>query len=461
MAKLFNAKSKSKTFGEVELRYISSGDVKFFVELLDKVKDNKEFVIQVLYHQLITPKVSFTAFNKIPDDELIKLAGDFAGHGQHTFKYFKKTTDVEFFTNFREAIRKYYQRQVEQLQTTFESMVRSSKKIFENYNKQFKPIPFLESIREISKVAEQYYADIIKQPVRKARLRLPESFQSVIKQYELTSRIFSEVFTPQISLWQKWAEQNKRALDIYKKFWPTFEESNIAKQEAGQILKKYKWLLSLHLPSSFIFKVAKIGRKKGNQRRAMNRLFVDYFSSGDFTNLSTLVDRWEKIAIFKPRMKIFRDCVSALINAKGNSNPSNFVLPTLIAQIDGIQTEFMKQNGLSFDPKARKWKDKKGIPINQKAWFKSQTSNQRWLDLANDIFLNILFQKSLPGEPLETPFTFNRHKIMHGEYLKYGRIDNTIRAFLILDFLAALSDKKLTVRNRPPFAVKSGTDRSE
>ena len=51
-----NAKSKSKTFGEIELKYISAGDLIFFVKLLDKVKDDKEFVTQVLYHQLTTLK---------------------------------------------------------------------------------------------------------------------------------------------------------------------------------------------------------------------------------------------------------------------------------------------------------------------------------------------------------------------------------------------------------------------
>jgi hypothetical protein len=117
-------------------------------------------------------------------------------------------------------------------------------------------------------------------------------------------------------------------------------------------------------------------------------------------------------------------------NAKDKCNPSNFVIPTLIAQIDGIRIEFMDQNGLSFWTKDKVWK----------RWFEGQTSNQELLDLANDIFLNILFQKSQPGKPLETPFTFSRHKIMHGEYLRYGRIDNTIRAFLILDFLATLSE---------------------
>ncbi len=118
-------------------------------------------------------------------------------------------------------------------------------------------------------------------------------------------------------------------------------------------------------------------------------------------------------------------------NAKGKYNPSNIVLPTLIAQIDGIRIEFMNRNGLSFWTKVEKWK---GL-------FNGLTLNQKLYESANDIFLNILFQESQPGKPLETPFTFNRHKIIHGEYLKYGRIDNTIRAFLILDFLATLSNK--------------------
>ena len=68
-----NAKSKSKTFGEIELKYISVGDLTFFVELLDKVKGDKEFV-----------------------------------------------------TNFRKAIKTYYQKRVERLQTALGPMIESS-----------------------------------------------------------------------------------------------------------------------------------------------------------------------------------------------------------------------------------------------------------------------------------------------------------------------------------------------
>ena len=430
------AKSKSKTFGEIELKYISVSDLTFFLELLDKVKDDKEFVSQVLYHQLITPKVSFEEFNKIPDDELIEIARDFVKYEQHTFQYFKETTNTEFFTNFRKAIKTYHQKQIERLQTALEPMIESIRRVFESFNKQYagiiKQTTFIaERIRAISRITEQF---------KKYQQHILESLRPVIEQYQLTARLLSETLVPQINFWQKWAERNKTIFDSYARFWQNFQQQyKIAKQEAIQILRRYKWFITPSLPLSFIFEVVKIGRRKGNQRKAINRLFIDYFSSNNFENLEKFVDGWQTNEFFKPRMKIFRDCVSVMRNAKGKYNPSTIVLPTLIAQIDGIRREFMEQNGLSFD--LRKWVDRKGNVVDWKAWFKDQTSDQELLDLANDIFLNILFQKSQPGRPLETPFTFNRHKIMHGEYLRYGRIDHTIRAFLILDFLAILSNR--------------------
>jgi len=432
-----NAKSKSKTFGKIEFKYISVGDLTFFVELLDKVKDDKEFVTQVLYHQLTTPKISFTEFNKILDDELIEIARDFVGHEQHIFQYFIKTTDTEFFTNFRKAIKTYHQKQVERLQTALGPMIESSIRVLENFNKQYTSIIkhttyIAESIGTISKVAEQF---------REAQLSIVESLRPVIEQCQLIARIVSEYLAPQINFWQNWVEQNREIFNPYRRFWQIFQEQyKITEQEAIQVLRKYKWFITPSLPLTFISTVVKIGKREGNQRKAINRLFIDYFSSNNFENLEKLVDGWQTNEIFKPRMKIFRDCVSVMRNAKGKYNPSTIVLPTLIAQIDGIRREFIEQNGLYFD--LRRWVDREGNVVEWKAWFRGQTSGQELLDLANDIFLNILFQKSQPGRPLETPFTFNRHKIMHGEYLRYGRIDHTIRAFLILDFLAILSNRE-------------------
>ncbi|MBO8183832.1 MAG: hypothetical protein H0Z28_13760 [Archaeoglobus sp.] len=443
-----NARSESKTFGEIELKYISNSDLKFFFRLLNRVKDDREFVTQVLYHQLTTPKVSFTEFNKIPDDELIEIARDFIEHEHHTFQYFRETTDTEFFINFKKAIKTYHQKRIEQLQITFGPAIESSKRIletFETFNQQYagiiniiKQSTFFTELKRLNTAIS-----MVDKWDREHQHHILESLSPVIKQYQLTEQFLSKTLMPQIDFWGKWVERNKAIFNIYTRFWQNFQQKyKIAKQEAVQILRKYKWFITPSLPLSFVFEVVKIGKRKGNQRKAINGLFIDYFSLNNFGNLEKLVDGWQTNKIFKPRMKIFRDCVSVMRNAKSKYNPSTIVLPTLIAQIDGIQREFMEQNGLSFDLKKGKWVDKKGNIIYWKAWFKGQTSNQEWLDLANDIFLGILFQESQPGRPLETPFTFNRHKIMHGEYLRYGRIDNTIRAFLILDFLATLSNRE-------------------
>ena len=419
-------KSDSKMFGELELKYVSVGDLEYFVDLLDKVKGDKEFVIKVLHHQLITPKVSFAKFVKIRD---------FVEHEQHKFQYFRETVDTEFFTNFRKAIKTYYQKQTKGLQTTFGSVIEPIMKILKDFDKRY--ASFTRQTTYIAKLTETV------KHFREVRLPVIESLRPAIEQYQLIAHIVSEHLAPQIDFWQNWIKQNRGIFNAYKQLWQTFHEQyKITEQEAIQILRKYKWFVTPSLPLSLIFEVVKIGAKKGNQRNAVNRLFFDYFSSKNYKNLKRLVEEWQTNKIFKPRMKIFKDCVSVIRNAKGKYNPSTIVLPTLIAQIDGIQKEFMKQNGLYFDLSKRRWIDKKGNDVNWKKWFRAQTSTQELLDLANDIFLSILFHESQPGKPLETPFTFNRHKIMHGEFLRYGRIDNTIRAFLILDFLAILSDKK-------------------
>lgn len=125
-------------------------------------------------------------------------------------------------------------------------------------------------------------------------------------------------------------------------------------------------------------------------------------------------------------------------NANGRYNPSNVVIPVLIAQIDGVIIKFMTTKGLSFN---RGWIDEEGEEVNRKKWIKEQTPNNIVLDLANYIVFDVLFQTTWPGKPLKNHSTFNRHKILHGEELRYGKVKNTIRAFLILDFLAYITSK--------------------
>jgi hypothetical protein len=217
------------------------------------------------------------------------------------------------------------------------------------------------------------------------------------------------------------------------------EKLRVTDAETARILNKYKWPVSPSMPFRFMFKVIELHRQGGNQRGAINKLFVDYFSANEYEQLSALIETWKSNPLFEPRMKIFRDCVAALKQADGRYNASNIVLPTLIAQIDGILMKYMEQKQID------RWVvTQKGEVKPDRQWkskLRAQIANQyssNLLLLTSDILLDVLFQRAFYGQPLKVPFTFSRHKVMHGEYTRYGRIDNTLRAFLILDFLSGL-----------------------
>ena len=136
-------------------------------------------------------------------------------------------------------------------------------------------------------------------------------------------------------------------------------------------------------------------------------------------------------------MKIFRSCVKTLKRAKPKDNPSNVVIPVLIAQIDGIMNEIIKKYNITYDQQNKVHIDIFG---NQS---KSQKEAERKLigylnqysPEGQYLLLEVLFQKAYPGQSLDIPTTFSRHKILHGEDINYGRKTHTIRAFLILYFL--------------------------
>jgi len=196
-------------------------------------------------------------------------------------------------------------------------------------------------------------------------------------------------------------------------------------------------------PITFIFEVMKLDKEKGRHDKAVNRLFVEYFEAEDWRNLRIMVNDWKANSLLKKRHKILTDCVNTVrVASKKGINEANPVLPTLITQIDGALTDYLNSKGLQWGSdyddwtKARTGNVRKIGRIAQFKNAKPKVLTTSLDDLASDIFLNILFQTSYKGKPLATPFNFNRHKIIHGESVKYGRKDYLIRAFMVLDLLA-------------------------
>lgn len=447
-----NVKGKLNVFGEFELRYIKDEDAVFILNILNEINDDKEFCTKLIHNQLVLPKISFSKFKSISDDELEELALYFLKNEYGLCKYFQEINDEEFFKKFRLAVNKG-------LKVPLESLTESIghiNQLFTDFNRKFSGLSI-----NLASTLEQFstYTLNISPLVNENRLNalnlihdlnvypVIENISSLtagLSQYYSTANYFSEFIENTVKLSELWTEQRKSLFDSYKNYFQNFENVYaIAEETAIEILRACEWPMTPSLPKNFLFKIVITAKGTHNlteAKKAINKLFFDYFSSNNFENLERFVDRWEAEGIFKPmRIKILRDCISILKTPEKGTNPANLIVPTLIAQIDGVRTEFMKKSGLYVEK--TRWKDSDGRQIVWKNWYENQTSEMDLLNLTNDIFLNVLWEKAYQGEPIKTSIIFNRHKIMHGEYTNYGTKYNIIRAFLILDFLAILIEE--------------------
>ena len=436
-----NTKTKIGSLGKVELKYVSYGDTRNFADFLRQKISDKDFVLRVLFHQLIKPKIKFDQLKRLSDGEIEKLEKAFVKKEDYTFKYLQDTGN--FFKDFRQAIQTQNEKHIKELRKTFEPIIKSTQETLTTFQKNYGSVIqqtldassyIQDTMRQFASVAQQF---------QKTQLQIVESVKPIIEQYNTTTRILAESIKPQIEVWQKWAEQNKSVFENIGKHWSEFQKRyKITEKKAVTVLQKYKWFISPSMPIDFVFEVVQLGHKRGRQDRAINKLFVDYFSQNNWRNLEAITRDWERNPLFKKRIKIVNDCVKTLKNSDSKTNTVNVVLPTLIAQIDGFLTDYLDSRGISYDCTyddfIQKGKVKK---VGRKSQFKKNSSKaltSNLNDLANDIFLNILFQSSQKGKPLKTPFNFNRHKIMHGENTNYGRKDYLVRAFLLIDFLISL-----------------------
>ena len=398
MMNLRTFKTEVAALGEVRIRFITTfKDISEVLQLAKTIPDDRELISRLLHHQISEPEVQPGQITALADEELRRVTREYVERDTAIFKFFNETTEEEFFANVRRALVEFRRRPGEALGVA-------------------------GVILNVMLSAEDF---------GRTNSSIPQKVQSLA------------------ATWQSWISRHKGIFDAFAEFANQYSE---IKREAVLILKRYKWFLTPSFPIFFIVDIVDIGRRPGNQRHAINQLFIRYFTQNDCEKLDELVVEWGSNPLFAKRMKIIRDCVATLKNPIPGINPANLILPTLIAQIDGIQAGFMRQKGfvqrvsvVGQPGRVRRkvaWEDPQGNVVRWKSgWATSVKSNQYNTfisDLANETFLDLLFQEAWPGIPLERPYTFSRHKIMHGESLKYGRLDNVIRAFMILDFLAHL-----------------------
>jgi hypothetical protein len=418
------------------------GDLIFIEHLLKENISDRDFVIKTLFHQLVRPKFNQERLQNLSDSELKILGSELIKIENDTFEYYKDSGN--FYNDFKQALIISNQKRREEFRQLVGPIIKSAQTSLISFNNEYTKI-INQTLIGSSFIQDsiQGLTDIYKH-LDNSQLRILESIKPILSQYDSAARIISESLKPQIDLWQKWADQSKGIFDNFSKHWEEFQKKyDVAEAKAASVLQKYKWFITPSMPITFIYKIIQFDKKKGRHDKEINLLFIQYFEENNWKNLEDMVFKWMENPIFIKRKKILLDCLKITkISEINKINAANAVLPTLITQIDGVISDYLSSKGLLWDCEYDDWVNTNTGKVNKigrKSLLKKSkptTLTNQLDELANDIFLNILFQKSQKGIPLQTPFNFNRHKIIHGEIKRYGRKDYLVRAFMILDLLA-------------------------
>lgn len=204
--------------------------------------------------------------------------------------------------------------------------------------------------------------------------------------------------------------------------------------EISSILAEYNYLLPLTLPLgvySDLLEYLNNTKESANREKEIDNLLLKLFSYKKWEMASEIVSKLNNNdKINTKRIVILEDCIKVL-KRNSRKTAANTILPVLIAQIDGIWVDIL----------GSKNKDKlKNTIKNMK--------NDKYANPARELLVDILFQYTRTAIPVKSDFC--RNKILHGEEVEYGSINNVIRAFLIIEFLDSIKtddevNEKITV----------------
>ena len=195
------------------------------------------------------------------------------------------------------------------------------------------------------------------------------------------------------------------------------------------LCSQYGWCLTPDASLLVIFAAVKRVNPSSRPHHELYRVLRDHFMAEDWLELERLV--FAMMATKPKRRKILSDCIVTLrmhrkrIDGR-RFNAANLIVPTCVAVVEGMLYDFARQLGISGWSKSRFDRLREEILSVSFAFDKP----------AIDLIFDILFSPADADKDVaESGLRFSRHKIMHGNWLEYGKIENVIRLFLLARFL--------------------------
>lgn len=410
------------------LRPLTMKDAFLAKRLLEKGISSDDFIYRLLHNQLITPEIDFEEFRSINEENIKEIALKFIESDRLLNKNFSRDSS-DFFKNFKITTEKCVNNLLKTIKTNL------------NFSSGNAYIGNMSKITRITPIAPNFVNNLINRDINTQKLYwgsdLNKQVSSVQNLFLYQREVFDNLYKPMVTFTKRWVSLNKTLLIPFEKQFSLLEAKHIDLTRAKNILKDYQWFITPSMPFDFINKIIDLEKDVGNQRERINDLYYNYFSEDNFQNIDKMFSRWVSTGLLRPtRVRIIEHCID-LLKESSLSNPAYLIVPTLISQIDGIQSKLMVANDLK-SLSEKKWKDRNGKTIYISDFFDMECNGLITLESAKDIFLDVLFESVYPEDAISYPITFNRHKILHGQYINYGTKYNVIRAFLIIDFLMFL-----------------------
>ncbi|MCE2504823.1 MAG: hypothetical protein J4G05_12350 [Chlorobi bacterium] len=301
--------------------------------------------------------------------------------------------------------------------------------------KKEQPLDY-EGLREISR--------LIQEAAKQGNSDAGKILKAIVDEgYRIVTAV-SKAVTAVFEAFRKWKEENieqiqEAIVDLVKAGKCFLDEEEKEHTSIYQVFREHDWPVPMHMQYGKAQQIIELTQLSNQPRSTLNKLMIEYFESEGHNTLQLYANGWDRSPVWDAtRGKILMDCIHTMSIAKKTYNPSNVVVPTLISQIEGIRNQYLIYQGCQILP-FNKFLDQSGNKSDWKSLLRSSTpDNSDEDDIACELLLDILFKEAHTKVRLPSRNDLNRHKILHGESVRYGRRDIAYRFFLILDYLLML-----------------------
>ena len=383
---------KSETLGTLSFRRIYNDDYIFIENCLNEDMNQEIFCKQFLINQICNPILTLDDFNEVDDNEICLILKEYI-EIENLEDYFDFNSSDDIFTIFKEGMECYRNYINSIVRCDQLALLESANSIINSFNFHESLSSYLNMVNEISIGAMSQTSKVLNAV---NQLAIPD-ISGYVSQMINSSAILSaanmmEVVNQQTAIWQNWMSVSDTFLQITKNissFWDNFQiHYQIPSLDAQKCLKKYHWFISPNMDVYIVYEIIEVCNSSSrHKQKEINKILINYFLDNDCEKLDSMVDTWASNPLFNGRIKIIKDCVNLLKDNNKNINYSNLIVPTLIPQIDGIQKEFMKRNGLSieynrvYDSNGKMLKDQHGKKMKPNTYFRQLTVNNEFMML--------------------------------------------------------------------------------